>query len=43
MHDIRAIANEIIKVSNEKGIKITPIKLQKLVFLVYGWGVIHFK
>lgn len=38
-HDSRAIANEIIRIGNEKGIAISMMKLIKLVFFAHGWSL----
>ena len=32
-----AVANYILKVAGEKSVRITPLKLQKLVYIAHGW------
>jgi uncharacterized phage-associated protein len=36
-HDPRAIANQILKLSKEKSIEVSMMKLIKLVFFAHGW------
>lgn len=38
-HDSRAIANQIIRIGNEKGVSLTIMKLIKLVFFAHGWNL----
>jgi uncharacterized phage-associated protein len=36
-HDPRAIANQLLSLSKEKGIEVSMMKLIKLVFFAHGW------
>jgi uncharacterized phage-associated protein len=36
-HDVRAVANYLLDVAEEKGISIDHMKLQKLIYIAHGW------
>lgn len=37
MHDSRKVANEFLKLAQERGDSLTPMQLLKLVYIAHGW------
>lgn len=38
-YPVKAVANALLKVAEEHGARVSPLKLQKLVYITHGWNL----
>ncbi len=38
-YPVKAVANALIKIAEEHGARVSPLKLQKLVYITHGWNL----